>query len=114
MGVAVNSITVRGARRARVVRAVGEVTRWPYLAVSPITIVFHMPLNVRFAAAVGAPLACAPSFHTSIALVGPVTGENAGAIRAAWLLGHIPCVLITLAIPLHVLRALAARQQAQG
>ena len=29
VGVAVNSITARGARRACVVRAVGEVTRWP-------------------------------------------------------------------------------------
>jgi hypothetical protein len=87
---------------------------WLYLAVSLITILFHMPLNVRLAAAVGAPLGDALSFYTSIALVGPVTEENAGTIRAAWLLGHIPRVLITLAIPFYVLRALAARQQVQG
>ena len=81
---------------------------WFYLAISLITIFFHMPLNVRLAAAIGSPLGDALSFYKAIALVGPVTDENAGTIRSIWLLGHIPRVLITLAIPLYVLRAMAA------
>lgn len=82
---------------------------WLYLAVSLITVFFHMPLNVRLAGAVGAPMADTLSFYTSIALAGPVTDENAGTIRLIWLLGHIPRVLITLALPVYALRALAVR-----
>ena len=37
-----------------------------------------------------------------------VTEDNAATIRATWLLGHIPRVLLTLAIPVYALRALAA------
>ena len=48
------------------------------------------------------------AFYNVIALVGPVTEDNAATIRALWLLGHIPRVLITLAIPVYALRALAA------
>jgi hypothetical protein len=47
-------------------------------------------------------------FFKSIALVGPVTEENASTIRTTWLLGHISRVLLTLAIPVYALRALAA------
>jgi hypothetical protein len=79
-----------------------------YLAVSLITIFYHMPLNVRLAAAIGSPVGDALDFYKSIALVGPVTEENASTIRATWLLGHIPRVLLTLAIPVYALRALAA------
>ena len=86
---------------------------WLYLAVSLITIFFHMPLNVRLAAAIGSPLGDALDFYKSIALVGPVTEDNASTIRWLWLLGHIPRVLITLAIPVYALRAMAARQQEQ-
>lgn len=82
---------------------------WIYMVLSLITILFHMPLNVRLAAAIGSPLGDALDFYRSVALVGPVTDENAGTIRAVWLLGHIPRVLTTLAIPVYVLRALAAR-----
>ena len=81
---------------------------WLYLAVSLITILFHMPLNVRLAAAVGSPVGDLLGFYNSIALTGPVTEENSPAIRDLWLLGHIPRVLITLAIPVYALRALAA------
>lgn len=81
---------------------------WLYLAVSLITIFYHMPLNVRLAAAIGSPVGDALDFYKSIALVGPVTDENATMIRGLWLLGHIPRVLIVLAIPLYALRALAA------
>lgn len=81
---------------------------WLYLAVSLITIFYHMPLNVRLAAAISSPVGDALSFYKSIALVGPVTDENAATIRAFWLLGHIPRVLITIAIPVYALRALAA------
>ena len=81
---------------------------WLYLAVSLITVLFHMPLNVRLAAAVGSPVGDALDFYKSIALVGPVTEENAATIRGLWLLGHIPRVLITLATPVFVMRALAA------
>lgn len=73
-----------------------------------------MPLNVRLAAAVGSPVGEALNFYKSIALVGPVTEENASTIRSLWLLGHIPRVLITLAVPVYVLRAMAARQQRQS
>lgn len=89
------------------------VALWLYLALSLITVVFHMPLNVRLAAAVGSPLGDALEFYKSIALTGPVTEENTATIRALWLLGHIPRVLITLAIPVYALRALAARQHEQ-
>jgi hypothetical protein len=86
---------------------------WLYLAVSLITIFFHMPINVRLAAAIDSPVGDALNFYKAIALVGPVTEENAAAARALWLLGHIPRVLITFAIPVYVLRAMAVRQQAQ-
>ena len=78
---------------------------WLYLAVSLITVFFHMPLNVRLAEAVGSPVADTLSFYTGIALVGPLTDENAGTIRTLWLLGHIPRVFITLALPIYALRA---------
>ena len=81
---------------------------WLYLAVSLITIFYHMPLNVRLAAAVGSPVGDALDFYKAIALVGPVTEENAATIRAVWLLGHVPRVLITLAIPVYALRAMIA------
>ena len=81
---------------------------WLYLAVSLITIFYHMPLNVRLAAAIGSPVGDALAFYDTIALVGPVTDANAGTTRALWLLGHIPRVLITLAIPVYALRAMAA------
>lgn len=81
---------------------------WLYLAVSLITIFYHMPLNVRLAAAVGSPVGDALEFYKGFAVVGPLTDENAASIRTAWLLGHIPRVLITLAIPVYALRAMAA------
>ena len=87
---------------------------WLYLAVSLITIFYHMPLNVRLAAAIGSPLGDTLNFYKSIALVGPVTEENAATIRATWLLGHVPRILITLAIPVYVLRAMTKRQQGQA
>ncbi|MEQ9038996.1 MAG: hypothetical protein RIE24_11640 [Silicimonas sp.] len=86
---------------------------WLYLAVSLITTFYHMPLNVRLATAIGSPVGDALDFYKGIALVGPVTEENSTTIRTLWLLGHIPRVLITLAIPVYVLRAMAARQQRQ-
>lgn len=82
---------------------------WLYLVLSLITILFHMPLNVRLAAAIGSPLGDALDFYKGIALVGPVSEDNAATIRATWLLGHIPRVLITLAIPVYALRAMRAR-----
>ena len=81
---------------------------WLYLAVLLITIFYHMPLNVRLAAAIGSPVGDALDFYKSIAMTGPVTDENAATIRGLWLLGHIPRVLITLAIPVYILRAMAA------
>lgn len=81
---------------------------WLYLGLSLITILYHMPLNVRLAAAIGAPLGDTLDFYKSIALVGPVTEENSATIRTVWLLGHIPRVLITLAIPIYALRAMRA------
>lgn len=80
---------------------------WLYLAVSLITIFYHMPLNVRLAAAVGSPIGDALGFYKTIALTGPVTDDNAATIRTLWLLGHVPRVLITLAIPVYALGALA-------
>jgi hypothetical protein len=84
------------------------ITLWLYLAVSLITIFYHMPLNVRLAAAIKSPVGDALNFYKSIALVGPVTEETAGTIRGLWLLGHIPRVVITFAIPVFALRAIAA------
>jgi hypothetical protein len=82
---------------------------WLYVAVSLITIFYHMPLNVRLAAAVGSPLGDALDFYKNIALTGPVTEENSATIRTLWLLGHVPRVLITLALPVYALRAMANR-----
>ncbi len=81
---------------------------WLYLAVSVITVFFHMPLNMRLAAAIGSPAVDLLGFFQGIAVTGPVTEDNDGSIRAIWLLGHIPRVLITLAIPVYALRALRA------
>ncbi|WP_424179105.1 hypothetical protein [Yoonia sp. TsM2_T14_4] len=78
---------------------------WLYLVLTLITVFYHMPLNVRLAAAIGSPVGDALSFYTAIALVGPVTEDTASTIRAVWLLGHIPRVLITLAISVYALRA---------
>ena len=89
------------------------ITLWLYLAVSLITILFHMPLNVRLAAAVGSPIGDFLGFYKSIALTGPVAEENSATIRMLWLLGHIPRVLITLAIPIYALRAMAASKARQ-
>ncbi|ETX12836.1 hypothetical protein OCH239_15725 [Roseivivax halodurans JCM 10272] len=94
--------TVASARRNWVIAL------WLYLGLSSITILYHMPLNVRLAAAIGSPVADVLEFYKAIALVGPVTDENAAAIRTLWLMGHIPRVLITLAIPIYALRAMAA------
>ncbi|MEM1040795.1 MAG: anthrone oxygenase family protein [Pseudomonadota bacterium] len=82
---------------------------WLYLVVTLITVFFHMPLNVRLAEVVCSPVADALSFYTGIALAGPVTDENAGTIRMLWLLGHIPRIIITLALPVYALRAVTAR-----
>lgn len=87
---------------------------WLYLAVSLITIFFHMPLNVRLAAAVGSPVGDLLDFYKSIALVGPVTDENAGTIRTLWLLGHIPRIVITMGIAIYALRAVTARRSEQS
>lgn len=81
---------------------------WLYLAVSLITIFYHMPLNVRLASAIGSPVGDALAIYKTIALVGPVNEDNAATIRATWLLGHVPRVLLTLAIAIYALRALAA------
>ncbi|MGR3269819.1 hypothetical protein DU478_05805 [Thalassococcus profundi] len=81
---------------------------WLYLGLSLITILYHMPLNVRLAAAIDSPVGDALNFYTEIALIGPVTEENADTVRTIWLLGHVPRVLITLAIPVYALRAMAA------
>ncbi|NJO33695.1 MAG: hypothetical protein HC869_11685 [Rhodospirillales bacterium] len=103
---------IRSARLDRdnaLARRNWRIALWLYLAVSLITIFYHMPLNVRLAAAIGSPVGDALNFYTSIALVGPVTDENGATIRTIWLLGHIPRILITFAIPVYVLRAMAAR-----
>ncbi|WP_342068831.1 hypothetical protein [Yoonia algicola] len=81
---------------------------WLYLAVSLITVFFHMPLNVRLAGAIGSPVADTLSFYTAIALTGPVTEENSATIRTLWLLGHIPRIFITLALPIYAMRAVTA------
>ena len=86
---------------------------WLYLAVSLITVLYHMPLNVRLAAAAGSPVGDALDFYKSIALIGPVTQDNASTIRALWLLGHIPRVLITLAIPVCAFLALDHRRRSE-
>ncbi|MEZ5751747.1 MAG: hypothetical protein R3D60_07220 [Paracoccaceae bacterium] len=83
---------------------------WLYLAVSLITIAFHMPLNLRLADAIGSPLGDVLGFYTAIALTDPVTEGNGTTIRAMWLLGHVPRVLITFAIPVYVLRAMTAEK----
>jgi hypothetical protein len=101
-------LSARLDRAAPKARRNWMIALWLYLALSLITILYHMPLNVRLAAAIGAPLGDVLDFYTAIALSGPVTEENAATIRALWLLGHIPRVLITLAIPVYVLRAMAA------
>lgn len=87
---------------------------WLYFAVSLITILYHMPLNVRLAEAIGSPVGEALNFYKGIALVGPVTEENSATIRTLWLLGHIPRVLITLAIPLFALRAVEHRRRSDN
>lgn len=82
-----------------------------YVAVTLITLFFHMPLNARLASAVSSPVAGLISFFQQIAVVGPVTPDNGGVVRSVWLLGHIPRVFITLAIPIYALRAVLARNQ---
>ncbi len=89
-------------------RANWVIALWLYVAVSLITILYHMPLNVRLAAAIGSPVGDALDFYKAIALTGPATEENSATVRTLWLLGHIPRVLITLALPVYALRAIAA------
>jgi hypothetical protein len=87
---------------------------WLYLAVSLITIFFHMPLNVRLAAAIGSPVGDALDFYKSIALVGPVTDENAVHDPRDLATGPYPPRPAHLAIPVYALRALAARTAPHG
>jgi hypothetical protein len=82
-----------------------------YLAVTLITVVHQMPLNIGLAAPIGSPVGDAPDFYKTMALTSPMTEENLATIRGLWLLAHILCVLISIVIPVYALRALAAGKE---
>lgn len=61
-----------------------------YVALSMITLAYHMPENLRLLAA-------------------NYTAAEADAARTFWLLGHIPRVILALLIPWFVFQAIAVR-----
>lgn len=81
-----------------------------YVVLSLITLLYHMPLNARLASAVNSPVADLISFFQQIAVVGPVTSDNGGDVRAVWLLGHIPRMFIAFAIAVYAFGAVFARE----
>lgn len=76
-----------------------------------ITVVFHMPLNLRLGAATFSPEQAATSgLYGLLSIFGRVTPENAGFTRALWLIGHLPRIGLSIAIPILALRAANGRR----
>lgn len=61
-----------------------------YVAVSLITLGFHMPENLRLREAI-------------------YTSDQAAAARLRWLIGHIPRIILSFGIPLLAIRAVVER-----
>lgn len=82
-----------------------------FVAISLITLLFHMPLNLRIAAAsISAQAAATSESFGLLNAFGQATLEDASANRASWLLGHIPRVVIAFYIPFFALRAVTQRR----
>jgi hypothetical protein len=70
-----------------------------WVATCLITLLFHMPLNLRLGAATFSPAqAATASLYGVLSLFGTVTPENAAFTRTIWLLGHIPRIGLTIAV----------------
>ncbi|SLN26009.1 hypothetical protein ROJ8625_01035 [Roseivivax jejudonensis] len=77
-----------------------------WIATCLITLVFHMPLNLRLGAATfTAEEAAGSALYGVLSIFGTVTTENAGFTRAIWLLGHIPRVLLAIALSIVAMQA---------
>lgn len=86
-----------------------------WVATCLITATFHMPLNLRLGAATFSPEeAAASSLYSVVSVFGSVTADNAGFTRAIWLLGHLPRMVLAIAVALFATRAVLARRQPLG
>jgi hypothetical protein len=65
-----------------------------FVATSAITLTYHMPENLRLQAGLYSP-------------------DEAAAVRLYWLIGHVPRVLFSLAIPWFAMRAIFERNNQQ-
>lgn len=80
------------------------------IATCLITILFHMPLNLRLGAATFTPEQAANSaLYGVLSIFGRVTPENADFTRTLWLIGHVPRIILAIAIPYLVIGAALKR-----
>lgn len=83
------------------------------IATCLITLVFHLPLNLRLGAGTYSPTEAVNSgMYGLLSIFGSVTPENASFTRSIWLIGHIPRVLLGFAVPYFAMRAVFARRAA--
>lgn len=84
---------------------------WCWIATCLITLVLHMPLNLRLGAATFSPEeAAASGFYGILSVFGSVTPQTAGFTRAIWLLGHIPRIALAIALCLFAVQAVFQRR----
>jgi hypothetical protein len=82
-----------------------------WIATCLITLVFHMPLNLRLGAATFSPEeAATSSLYAVLNVFGHVTLENASFTRAIWLFGHLPRIALAIASFVFAARAILVRQ----
>ncbi|MDW4500242.1 hypothetical protein R5H30_19805 [Sulfitobacter sp. D35] len=82
-----------------------------WVATCLITLVLHMPLNLRLGAATFSPEeAAASNLYGLLSLFGSVTPETAGFTRAIWLLGHVPRIALAVALSVFAMQAVFHRR----
>jgi len=92
-------------------RAIWRRANLCWIATCLITLLFHMPLNLRLGAATFSPdEAAASGIYGVLSIFGNVTPENAAFTRAIWLIGHVPRILLAIAIPVFAMRAAFGRR----
>lgn len=77
-----------------------------WIATFLITLLYHMPLNLRLGAATFSPEEAATSgLYGVLSIFGSVTPENAAFTRAIWLIGHLARIALAIAIPILAIQA---------
>jgi len=72
-----------------------------FVATLLVTVVIHVPLNLRLGAAAFRPadVAATSDLYNVLSVFGAVTPETADFTRTLWLLAHIPRILLAIAVP---------------